>query len=105
MALRNSTEVKLDDVSPVLDLPGADFGEFGGENVGGPFVAEHHGVFGVDIIFGHCLGELGTHGLLGPPNTWDVNRPAELLHHFFAAIVANNNNSDTSCFAIFNPFN
>ena len=97
-------KAKLDNIPTVFDLPSADLGESSGEDIGGPFVAEHHGVLGGEFVLGHCLGELGTHGLFRPPDTGDIDRFAEFLHHFFATVVADDDDRNTGRFAIFNPF-
>ena len=90
-------------VSPVLDFPGADTGKFGGEHVGRPFVAEHDGVLGWNLVLLHGFGEFLTHGFLGPPDAVDFDGLAEFLHHFLAAVVADDYDFHAGFFAVFDP--
>ena len=87
----------------MVDFPGADFGKVGGEDVGRPFVAKHHGVLGRSLILVHGFGEFFAHGFLGPPNAGNLQGLAEFLHHFLAAIIANDNDFDAGFFAILDP--
>ena len=91
------------DIPPVFDLPGADFGEFGGENVGRPLVAEHDGFAGFGAVFLHGVGEFAAHRLAGPPDAVYAEGFAEIADQFFAAVVRNDNYFDASFFAFFDP--
>lgn len=87
----------------MVDFPGADAGEAGGQNISRPFIAKHDRLGGFKTVVFHCLGEFSTHGFLGPPDAVDFDGFTEFLHHFLAAVVADDNNFDTSLPAFFNP--
>ena len=89
---------------PVGDFPTADAGEVCGEDVGGPFVTKHDGVFWFGFVVFHGFGEFGAAWFPSPPHARHIDWLAELLHHFFAAIVTNDDDFDAGLFASFDPF-
>lgn len=87
----------------MVDFPGTDASEAGGEDVGRPFVTKHDCLALLEAVLLHRFGKFGTHRFLGPPDTIYTDRFAEFLHHFLATVVANDYDFNASLFAIFDP--